>query len=152
MINHFLSRSIYLPLVVVCFVSLVGCGQNKSTSNLSRNSKQVDSSRTPLQVVNERMSAYNNHDIESFMENYGEAIEISTYSGKSLGSGKKHIRSIFAPMFAEGVVQVEIHHQIEKDSFVVNHETVTDGDDVTQYVSIYEVRDGLIQSVGFVRD
>ena len=54
-------------------------------------------------------------------------------------------------MFAEGVVQVAIHHQITKDSYVVNHETVTDGDSTTEYVSIYEVEDGLIQSVGFVR-
>ena len=34
----------------------------------------------------------------------------------------------------------------------VNHETVNEGDTATEYVSIYEVRGGLIQSVRFVRD
>lgn len=144
-------KSLTQLFAVLTFVSLFGCDQGTSSSSSSeRNS--VDATRTPLEVVNARMSAYNRHDIESFMDTYDEGVEILTYSGKSLGKGKKHIRSIFAPMFEEGEVQVEIHHQIAKDSYVVNHETVTNGDDITEYVSIYEVRDGLIQSVKFVRD
>ncbi len=146
-------KSLYVLLTVLFCVSFIGCGLGNSSSDSSqRNSKQVDSSRSPLEVVNERMDAYNRHDIESFMDNYDERIEVFTYLGKSLGKGKKHLRSIFEPMFQEGVVQVEIHHQIAKDGFVVNHETVKNGDEATEYVSIYEVRDGLIRSVSFVRD
>ena len=55
-------------------------------------------------------------------------------------------------MFKEKNVKVTIHHQISKDSYVINHETVTDGEKKTEYVSIYEVRGGLIRSVRFVRD
>jgi len=150
--NESLLKPVRIALVVFSFVIFAGCQQNKSLNELSQNTGHVEASQTPLQVVNERMSAYNDHDIEAFMQTYGESIEISTYSGKSLGKGKKHIQSIFAPMFQEGEVQVEIHHQIAKDGYVVNHETVSDRDKTTEYVSIYEVRDGLIQSVCFIRD
>ncbi len=98
------------------------------------------------------MSAYNRHDLAGFLDLYADDVAISTYPDKSLGSGREHLGSIFEPMFAEGIVEVTVHHQIAKDSFVVNHETVTDGSGSTEYVSIYEVEDGLIQSVGFVRD
>ncbi|MFT4710073.1 MAG: hypothetical protein ACJAZ8_000729 [Planctomycetota bacterium] len=98
------------------------------------------------------MSAYNRHDIDAFLDLYSDEVEVLSYPDKSLGQGKQHMRSIFAPMSEEGVGQVTIHHQIAKDSYVVNHETVTHGDTTTEYVSIYEVRGGLIQSVCFVRD
>lgn len=83
---------------------------------------------------------------------YSEDIEVFTYPNKSLGKGKEHLRSIFEPMFKEGGVHVEIHHQIVNDSYVVNHETVIYGDTATDYISIYEVRDSLILTVRFVRN
>ena len=98
------------------------------------------------------MSTYNSHDLDAFLELYAEGVEVFTYPDRSLGGGVDHMRSIFAPMFEEGEVHVTIHHQIAKDSYVVNHETVSAGGSTTEYVSIYEVRDGLIQSVRFVRD
>lgn len=143
----------FLLIAILTFVFCAGCGQSSSSLDLTQQtSTTVDTSRTPLEVVNDRMDAYNRHDIDSFMECYDDRIEIFTYPNKSLGKGKKHIRGIFAPMFKEAVVQVEIHHQIAKDGYVVNHETVRNGDDMTEYISIYEVRDGLIWSVRFVRD
>lgn len=98
------------------------------------------------------MSAYNRHDLGAFMETYADEVELFTYPDRSLGQGKEHLRSIFEPMFEAGVVQVTVHHQIAKDGYVINHETVTEGDTQTEYVSIYEVRGDLIQSVRFVRD
>jgi len=107
---------------------------------------------SPLEIVNRRMQAYNNHNIEDFMALYAEDFEVYTYPDVLLGKGKAHLRSLFEPMLNQKSLQVEIHHQIVKDSFVINHETVTDGDSKTEYVSIYEVRNGLILSVRFVRD
>lgn len=98
------------------------------------------------------MSAYNRHDLDAFLETYAEGVELFTYPDKSLGRGKQHLRSIFEPMFEEGLVQVTVHHQLAKDSYVVNHETVDDGDKQTEYISVYEVRGDLIRSVRFVRD
>ncbi len=111
-----------------------------------------DKGPAPLDVVNMRMNAYNEHNIEAFLATYSDKIEIFTFPNKSLGKGKDHLRKIFEPMFKQGMVQVTLHSQINKDGYVVNHETVDDDGRETEYISIYEVRKGLIQSVVFVRD
>ena len=108
--------------------------------------------RSPLETVNLRMRAYNEHDLETFLSTYSENAEIFTYPDRSLGKGRRHLENLFEGLFREGSVRVDIHHQISKDSYVINHETVVSRDEQTEYVSIYEVRDGLIQSVRFVRD
>jgi hypothetical protein len=41
---------------------------------------------------------------------------------------------------------------MEKDSYVINHETVEYAGKKTQYISIYKVANGLITEVRFVRD
>ncbi|MEM7734907.1 MAG: nuclear transport factor 2 family protein [Deinococcota bacterium] len=107
---------------------------------------------TPLDVVNKRMHAYNQHQLDDFLATYAEDVSIFTYPDTLLGKGKDHLNMLFAEMFAEGAVEVVIHQQIVKDSYVINHETVSYNGQETEYVSIYEVRDGHIQSVRFVRD
>ena len=143
-------KSFFFLAASSTLVFLLGCGQDIPSSPSSQQSESEP--QLPLDVVNQRMSAYNRHDLGAFLDVYSDGIEVFNYPDSSLGKGKKHLRGIFEPMFEEGVVQVAVHHQITKDSYVVNHETVTYGDTTTEYVSIYEVRDGLIQSVRFVRD
>jgi hypothetical protein len=107
---------------------------------------------SPLEVVNKRMDAYNQHNLNAFLATYAETVQVYTYPDKQLAGGKVHLQSIFEPMFKEGNVSVTIHQQIEKDSFVINQETVIYADKKTDYVSIYKVEDGLITEVRFVRD
>lgn len=57
---------------------------------------------------------------------------------------------IFSPLFEEGKIQVKIHHQIEQGNYLINHESVTSGDKMTMYVSIYEIKKGPIEDVRFV--
>ncbi len=130
---------------------LVGC-QSRAAESGARQITAAEASRTPLEVVNLRMKAYNEHDLDVFMSTYADDVEIFTYPDRSLGKGRARIRDLFEGMFRDDAPRVEIHHQMAKDGYVVNHETVMTGDQETEYVSIYEVRNGLIQSVRFVRD
>ncbi len=107
---------------------------------------------SPIEVVNLRMKRYNAHDLEGFLALYSPDIAIYDYPDKSFGGGIDHMRSIFAPLFVPGGVQTEVLHQIESGGYVINEEIVTYPDRETRYVSIYEVRDGKIKSVRFVRD
>lgn len=75
-------------------------------------------------------------------------MKIETYPNAELSSGKAKVQSIFE----DGLVTVKNHDQISKDGYVINHETVDYGREMTEYISIYEVRDGLITTVRFVRD
>ncbi|MCH9646842.1 MAG: nuclear transport factor 2 family protein [Deltaproteobacteria bacterium] len=113
---------------------------------------EVSVARSPLETVNLRMRAYNEHDLDTILSTYSKNVQIYTYPDRSLGTGKSRLEGLFEEMFREGAVRVDIHHQITKDSYVINHETVISGGEETEYVSIYEVRDGLIRSVRFVRD
>lgn len=108
---------------------------------------------SPLDVVNARMAAHNQHDMDRFLNTYADEIQVYDYPNTPLGSpGKAHIKSIFEPLFAEYAVHVEIHHQIVNGNYVVNQETVTRQGEIFEYVSIYEVKDGLIQNVRFIKE
>ena len=109
-------------------------------------------SESPLAVVNKRMSCYNAHDLEGFLALYSPDIAIYDYPDTFFGRGIDHMRTIFAPLFEAGV-SVEIHHQLVSDSYVINEETVSYPDKgPTHYVSVYQVRDGKITDVRFIRD
>lgn len=108
---------------------------------------------TPASVVNARMDAYNRHDLTSFLSNYAEDVQIFNYPNIPLGNkGKSHLKSIFEPMFKEAKVNVKIIHQIAQGRYVINHEIVSYDGSEQKYVSIYEVENGLIKTVQFVRE
>ena len=131
---------------------LVGaCATNQESANETASSL-ANVNASPIDIVNLRMQAYNDHDLVKFLSVYSDKVRIYTYPDKELAKGKEHIKSIFEPMFKEKNISVKIHHQIGKDGYVINHETVNYDGKKTEYVSIYEVRRGLITSVRFVRD
>ncbi len=107
---------------------------------------------TPLEIVNKRMDFYNQHNFVDFIKLYADDVKIYTYPDKLLGTGKENITSIFKPKFAAKSIQVEIAGQMSNGNHVINHEIVTEDGVETKYVSIYEVKDGSIKSVRFVRD
>ena len=105
-----------------------------------------------LEIVNKRMQAYNEHDVNKFLATYSEEVQIFNYPDTAIGKkGKGHLQSIFEPMFEKKSVRVEALSQIEYGNYVVNEEIVYYEGVATRYVSIYEVKDGLIFSVRFLR-
>ncbi|MDT0559551.1 nuclear transport factor 2 family protein [Ichthyenterobacterium sp. W332] len=108
--------------------------------------------KSPLEVVNKRMKLYNQHDFDQFIKLYAKDVKVYTYPDKLLGDGIENIISIFKPKFETKSISVKIINQIENGSHVVNHEIVTENGLLTKYVSIYQVENGLIKSVRFVRD
>lgn len=107
----------------------------------------------PIDIVNQRMAAHNNHDLAAFLATYSDEIQIYNFPNNKIGKkGKAHLKSIFEPLFASAAVSVELHQQIEQGKYVINEETVLRQGEKFRYVSIYEVKDGLIQSVRFIRD
>lgn len=108
--------------------------------------------KTPIEIVNERMVAHNNHDIEKFLASYAEDIQIYDFPSTPLGSaGKAHLRKIFTPLFKNKAVKTKIQSQMENGKYVANRETVEREGKITEYISIYEIEDGLIKSVRFIK-
>tara|TARA_B110000037_G_scaffold179164_1_gene205210 strand:- start:549 stop:956 length:408 start_codon:yes stop_codon:yes gene_type:complete len=108
---------------------------------------------TPLEIVKQRTLAHNTHDIEKFINLYSEEIKIYDYPDNHIGKqGKAHMRRIFEPLFSEKAVHADVHQMIENGNHVVVHETVVRENKTTIYLAIYEIRDGLIHNVRFIRD
>lgn len=131
---------------MILFLSAAGWAQAQSTAI------QPQQDASPLGVVNERMEAHNTHDLERFLAVYADDIQIYDFPNTPLGTpGKDHLRKIFAPLFNYQAVQTQISEQMVNGKFVVNRETVTRNGRVNEYISIYEVKDGLIRSVRFIK-
>jgi len=129
-------------VTLVLFFLSIGTGMAQEDNHLA----------TPLNVVNQRMDFYNQHNFTDFIKLYAEDVKIYTYPDKLLGTGTDNISSIFKPKFESESIQVEIISQMNNGSHVINHEIVTEDGIETKYISIYEVKDGLITSVRFVRN
>ena len=106
--------------------------------------------REPLAVVNERMAAYNTHDMPAFLAAYSPEVAIYRYPDRLLGTGHTHLRRLFADLFVTKGVHVDVTQQIERQEYVLNDEQVRYGDKTVRYVSIYEVKNGVIVAVRFV--
>lgn len=142
-------KKLILSLFMLSF--FIGCNSDKDKTNIKQQ-REHDSSLTALEVVNKRMDLYNRHDFDEFIKLYADDVKIYTYPEKLLGTGTDNITSIFKPKFSDKSIQVVIISQMNNGDHVINHEIVTEDGVDTKYVSIYEVEDGLIRSVKFVRD
>ncbi|WP_108805585.1 nuclear transport factor 2 family protein [Aquimarina sp. Aq107] len=111
-----------------------------------------ENNNAAIEIVNKRMESYNQHNFVDFIKLYAEDVKIYTYPEKLLGTGIENISSIFKPKFESKSIQVEIVSQMYNGKHVINHEIVTENSIETKYISIYEIKDGLISSVRFVRD
>ncbi len=141
-----MKKFIFLILIVT---SLLACNSDKTDVKQNRGQNL---NLTPMEVVNKRMEFYNLHNFSEFIQLYEDDVKIYTYPDKLLGTGTDNITSIFKPKFASKSIHVEIVSQMNNGNYVINHEIVSENGIDTKYVSIYEVKDGLIKSVKFVRD
>lgn len=141
-------------LVGFAMIFLLACEQKSDHGAKLEESRtqQTTDQIQPLAVVNARMDFFNQHDLTAFLKCYHENVKIYTYPSKLLGKGSQRLASIFEADFKERNVHVEIINQITNGAYVINHEIVTRAEKETKYVSIYEVKNGLIASVRFVRD
>jgi hypothetical protein len=105
----------------------------------------------PLELVNLRMQQYNERHIDAMLALYADDIEVYAYPDRLLGKGKPHLRRVLEDTLKDSS-PVRISHQVARGRFVVSDEEVTYKGSDRRFTSIYEVSDGLIRSVRFIRD
>lgn len=147
-----MKKSIVL-IICLILIFILAC-EKKSNSNQKNNPTKSDQNLdlTPLQIVNQRMVFFNEHNYDEFIKLYDKDVKVYTYPDKLLGTGADRLGSIFKSDFEKKSISVQILNQITNGSYVINHEIVTNDGKDKKYVSIYEVKNGLITSVRFVRD
>lgn len=109
-------------------------------------------SETPAQLVQRQVNAYNARDIKAFLDTYADDIEIYNFPEQPSLKGKAQLRSQFSQLF-ERVPNLycKIENRIVLGNKVVDREHVRFGENYSDVIAIYEVNDGKISKVTFLR-
>ncbi|MFS4468023.1 nuclear transport factor 2 family protein [Maribacter sp. 2210JD10-5] len=106
----------------------------------------------PKTVVQQQLDAYNTRDIEGFLDTYADAISLYNFPDKKRSQGKIQMREGYSKFFeATPDLHCELKNRIVIGNKVIDQERVTANGNTFSAVAIYEVNDGKIARVTFVR-
>lgn len=107
---------------------------------------------SPRYLAQEQLEAYNKRDIEAFLKPYAKNVKVYTYPNKLNYTGIEEMRKRYAPMFKKTKdLHCKITSRIVKGNIVIDEELVTANGNTFKAVAIYEITNGKISSVRFVR-
>jgi hypothetical protein len=109
---------------------------------------------TPREIADRQARAYNARDLEAFCALHAEDVElIDLPSGRVIARSRAEMRPIYAERFSHPGLSARIHAKIDIGDFAVDRETIfgIPGAPI-DILAIYEVRDGLIRRVRFIRE
>lgn len=106
----------------------------------------------PEDLAQRQLDAYNAKDLDAFCACYSADVQVFRMPDtQPATSGMAAFRARYqAGPFAQPAVQAEVRHRVVMGSKVLDHEFVHGrGPEPQQVFALYEVRDGLIQTVWF---
>ncbi|AXT50539.1 hypothetical protein D1818_06730 [Aquimarina sp. BL5] len=132
---------------------------NKEISNISRivtneigTMLALVSDISPEHVVQKQLDAYNTRNIEAFLATYADQVKVYNYPNELTYKGKEKMKSIYAPFFDRTPdLHCEIKNRIVYGNKVIDEELVLINGREIKAVAIYEVENGKISKVTFVR-
>ena len=103
-------------------------------------------------IVQKQLDAYNARDIDAFMDTYAETIELYDFPDQLRSKGKETMREGYASFFeATPDLHCEIKNRIVIGNKVIDEEYLTVNGNHFSAVAIYEVQNGKIAKVTFLR-
>ena len=103
-------------------------------------------------IVDIQLDAYNARDIDKFVETYSEDIEIYNLNGEMTMKGHAQLRERYDTLFKNTPnLNCRIVNRIKINNKIIDKESVIMNDRIVEAVAIYEVVDGKIKKVTFVR-
>ena len=107
---------------------------------------------TPEELVQRQVVAYNARDIIAFMATYSESILINNFPEVLLYIGQEDMRKRYQNMFETTPdLFCEIKKRIVLKNKVIDHEYVRKDGSYVEVIAIYEVNEGKITKVTFIR-
>lgn len=111
-----------------------------------------DETPDPESIVQQQLDAYNNRDIDGFLETYTEDIELYNFPKKKRSSGQDDMRKGYAGYFESTPdLHCEIKNRMVIGNKVIDEEYITANGTNFSAVAIYEVENGKIAKVTFLR-
>ncbi len=106
----------------------------------------------PEPIVQQQLDAYNNRDIDGFMDTYTENVELYNYPNTLTTEGAEKMRPGYQGFFESTPdLHCEIKNRIVIGNKVIDEEYLTVNGRNFSAVAIYEVEDGKISKVTFVQ-
>ena len=104
-------------------------------------------------VADAQLAAYNAQDMEAYLALFHEdAVLVNLPSQEVVAKGLAAIREMYIGRFATPGLRCEVHHRSEIGSIAIDRETVhTDGNPPVDILAMYEVTDGKIARIFFIR-
>lgn len=107
---------------------------------------------TPEQIVQRQINAYNARNIDAFLDTYADTIEIFNFPNESTLKGKDQLRSRFKIMFENTPnLYCEIKSRMVMGNKIIDEEYVRFEGRYSNVIAIYEIEEGKIAKVTFVR-
>ena len=114
----------------------------------------MSDNRSPDQVVDEQIRAYNDRDIDAFVEWYAEdAVVARLPSGEVVAEGTAEIREGWGELFQSTPdLHCEVTDRFTMGEFVACVEDVAGMDEPLTALGLYQVRDGKIQRLWLAQE
>lgn len=105
----------------------------------------------PEAIVNQQLEAYNNRNIDAFVDTYSADIKLYDFPNKLNSEGKDAIQKSYASFFnSVPDLNAEIVNRIVLGNKVIDSEKVLINGKVYNAIAIYEVENKLISKVTFI--
>lgn len=108
---------------------------------------------SPVQLVQRQLNAYNERNIDAFMDTYADEIELYTFPDVLTSKGKEAMRKNYDAMFKKfPALHCEIKNRIVQGNVIIDQEHVT-GTSKKAFgaTAVYHVENGKIRKVYFIR-
>ena len=110
--------------------------------------------QTPSELAQAQLDAYNNRNLEAFLEPYSDSVKIYNFPKKLSMEGKEAMRQTYGSMFERLTdLNCELVNRMVSGNTVIDHENVLFQKDQPrrQVFAMYKIAHGKIQEVYFIR-
>lgn len=107
---------------------------------------------SPARIVQKQLDAYNALDIDAFAATYADEVQLYNYPNQLVAEGKAALYKNYASFFEKTPdLRCEIKNRIVIGNKVIDEELVTINGQTITAVAIYEIAEGKIIKVTFIR-
>ncbi|WP_338792339.1 serine hydrolase [Bernardetia sp. MNP-M8] len=126
-------------------------------SNFGAKNMQFDKVKPTIKEVtsiDQQLKAYNNRDINAFLDTYHEDIAIYNFPNQLLGKGKEFLRTTYQDLFQKSPnLNCLVTSREVLGNTIIDQELVTGfyGDQSLEAIAIYKMKEGKIAEVYFIK-
>ena len=108
--------------------------------------------QSPVAIVQNQLDAYNARDIEAFLNTYSNDVQVFNFPNELSYTGKEKMRANYTDFFESTPdLKCKIKNRIVIGNKIIDKENVTANGNSFSAVAIYEVENGKIAKVTFIR-